>query len=121
AGAVSGSATIYGIAPSSQLGASTGIYGTSLPVLAYYLEGDSLNCSNPTGATPASTSLSVSATVEANCFITAQDIDFGSVGLIDAPITAPGGLGVTCTPGAAFTITMGEGDHHDGTSRRMQS
>jgi spore coat protein U-like protein len=69
--------------------------------------------SSPTRATTATSNLSVTATVTANCTIGTSPVAFGSYDPVVANATSPlngtGTITVTCTTGSAATITLGQG------------
>ena len=120
-GGVEADIRVHGLVPGGQRQAEKGSYSGSLPVSLSYQEESLADCASLSNTGVDSPSLIVTAEVEPNCLIQADDIDFGTVGLIDAPLTAQGGLEVTCTPGAAYTITMGEGKNFREGSRHMSS
>lgn len=72
------------------------------------------------GAETATDNLEISATVSANCTIDAGSVDFGAYDPVSAnassPLDATGTISVTCTSGAAATITLGQGDNADSGS-----
>jgi len=51
----------------------------------------------------------VSATVAANCLVLAQNINFGSIGVLSANVDATGQITVTCTPTTSYTISLNGG------------
>ena len=79
----------------------------------------------------ATSSIAVSATVNANCLITAGALGFGTYDPVSAnassPLDGSATLTVTCTQGAAAKIMLGQGAHQDSGStdgtpiRRMMS
>lgn len=121
-GSATGSRVIYGSVFGSQ--------GTALP--GSYLSGfsgshtefryrytTSSNCSTLTG-TVARPSFNVTATVAANCLVSTQTVDFGTAGVLSSNIDATGQVTVSCTPGTAYTVSLGNGQTGTGpTSRRM--
>lgn len=118
----SGSATIYGVVPGDQTAAAVGTYTALISdVGVYYIEGDSLDCASPSGYQSTSASFSLSGTVSANCNMSVADLDFGSVGLITNTIEATAALDVACTPGATYSIALGNGNNYSGGTRRMRS
>ncbi|WP_420963476.1 spore coat U domain-containing protein [Brucella sp. IR073] len=107
----SGTMTLYGLVP-KQLNARTGSYTsqfTGNDALFYYAEGDTLQCESPAGANSTTASVVASAAVQARCQIVADDINFGTVGIIASPIDATGQLHITCTPGVDYTIALDGG------------
>src|SRR5690606_26209600 len=71
-------ARVYGIVPAGQLIAAAGGYTGSIPVSVVYQEGHLADCDSLTGS-PVTSSLPVSAQVQANCPVEAEDINFGMV------------------------------------------
>src|SRR5689334_19496230 len=67
----------------------------------------------------ATSNLSISATVQDNCTITANSLSFGAYdpvsGNASAPLTGSGTISVTCTSGSSATITLDQGTN-PGTS-----
>lgn len=108
------SATIYlyGAVPSGQADAAAGSY-TSLfapsDATFSYAEGGALDCGAPAGGSEAYASFSVQGAVTANCLLDTEDIDFGSVGVIDSDIDASGDLSITCTPGTPYSVSLDGG------------
>lgn len=77
-----------------------------------------LLCTNRTATFP----FTVQAAVSPNCLVTASDLAFGSVGLLDVNHDAASGISVTCTPLSSYSIGLGNGLHSATTvDRRMQS
>ncbi|MDB5540741.1 MAG: hypothetical protein JWQ89_2468 [Devosia sp.] len=54
-------------------------------------------------------SFGVSLTVEAECTVAADDLSFGTTGIIDGDIDAQANLTVTCTEGSAYAIGLDAG------------
>ncbi|MGX5844363.1 Csu type fimbrial protein [Mesorhizobium sp. ArgA1] len=110
-GTGTGSATIYGAVLGSQGTASTGSYLSSFSgsnVEFRYRYTTSSSCGTGTG-TIARPSFNVTATVAANCLVVAQNIDFGPKGVLSNNVDASGQVSVTCTPGTAYTVSLGNG------------
>jgi spore coat protein U-like protein len=61
------------------------------------------------------------ATINPKCNVSAQDIDFGSQGLLQTNIDATGQLTVTCTPGTTYNIGLDGGNAGAGPSGRLMS
>jgi spore coat protein U-like protein len=77
---------------------------------------------SPAHADSKSTNLPVSATVNANCTISATPLVFGVIDTLSATAkTGTGGVAVACTNGSSWTITadIGAGSGASYTSRRM--
>jgi spore coat protein U-like protein len=87
--------------------------------------------SSPASAATATANLNVTATVSASCSISTGALAFGSYDPVGAnsatALDASGSVIVTCTNGAATTVTLGQGSNaNTGSSdaaplRRMQS
>jgi spore coat protein U-like protein len=120
-GTATGDATVYVRIPGGQSTAPAGVYDVLYASGASWIAatGD-LSCEGLSGGTSGTFDVSASAQIEHNCLIVANDLDFGSAGLITSPIDAATDLDVTCTPGTGYAITMGPGLHNDG-QRRMNS
>ncbi|MGY4289606.1 spore coat protein U-like protein [Bradyrhizobium sp. LM2.7] len=52
---------------------------------------------------------SVNASVASNCLVVAQNINFGSTGVLTANIDATGQVAVTCTPNTSYTVSLNGG------------
>jgi spore coat protein U-like protein len=123
-GSASTTETIYGRVLGSQRSASTGLYTstfsgaqTSFNWVTYLLTPP--DCSTVT-QNPTRPSFTAMANVVPNCLVTAQNINFGDHGVLDAPVDATGGLDVTCTPGTPYTVGLNDGLSGDSpTGRRM--
>jgi|WetSurMetagenome_2_1015567.scaffolds.fasta_scaffold81138_1 spore coat protein U-like protein len=73
-----------------------------------------------TGSSPQTANMAVSATVVSRCSVTAGALDFGNYDVFTAAnIDAMANLAVTCTRGAATTITLGNGLHVSGSQRNL--
>ncbi|GLS39220.1 hypothetical protein GCM10010869_48170 [Mesorhizobium tianshanense] len=69
---------------------------------------------------PTQPSFTAQANVVNNCNVTAQNIDFGSHGVLDAAADAAGGIDVTCTPGTTYNVGLNNGlSGTSPTARRM--
>lgn len=118
-------ATLYGQTVGRQFSVTAGTYVSTFAganASFAYAEG-SLSCAAMTGSTTADASFTVSARVASNCLIETDDVDFGQHGSVDNEITAVGGLDITCTPGAAYSITVSGGETNvvDPEARIMRS
>ncbi|MCK1712495.1 MULTISPECIES: spore coat protein U domain-containing protein [unclassified Bradyrhizobium] len=54
-------------------------------------------------------SFTVNASVLNNCLVSAQNIDFGATGVLNANVDATGQLTVTCTPTTSYTVALNGG------------
>jgi spore coat protein U-like protein len=61
------------------------------------------------GATSKTATFTVSLTIQADCDITANPLDFGSTGIIQANIDQTTTVNVTCTKGTAYNIGLDQG------------
>lgn len=121
-GSVDQTINVSGRFPGGQSGVKPGSYISTVNGRMVYAEDSSLDCNHPTGSFQ-EFSLGVTAVVDNNCLIEAQDINFGKVGLIDQPLLAEGLLTVTCTPGTSYWIGLngGTSGSHDPNQREMKS
>ncbi|MDG4883808.1 spore coat protein U domain-containing protein [Mesorhizobium sp. WSM4884] len=123
-GAASGTATIYGTVfggqgttpPGSYLSAFSGAY---TEFRYRYSIGN--NCDSGFGILAPSPSFTVSATVAPNCLVSTQNIDFGSTGVLDANVDATGQISVTCTPAAAYSVSLNGGTTSSPPTARKMS
>lgn len=71
----------------------------------------------------ATSSVSVTASVAANCTITTAPVAFGAYDPVvtnaAAPLNNNGSVTIACTKGSAPTVTLGLGSHASGAIRRM--
>lgn len=119
-GSVSASRTIYGRVLGGQQAATPGTYTssfTSADVKISYSELQIFNCL--TLASPVTATFVAEAKVQPNCLITAQNIDFGSRGVLRSNTDANGSLSVTCTPGTAYTVGLDAGLYAGTPGRQM--
>jgi len=69
---------------------------------------------------PEQVSFTVNAVVNRTCTVTAQNINFGSHGVISSNVDANGALSVSCTPDLPYTISLNGGlSNAEPTQRRM--
>ena len=77
-----------------------------------------LFCTNRT----ATFTFTVSATVAANCLVSATNLGFGAVGVLSTNVDAASQINVTCTPLSAYNIGLNYGQHSSAPGvRNMQS
>lgn len=123
-GAAAASVILYAWAPAGQRELSAGLYSSSFSGLDSFLtvhEGENGDCARRDGAVQA-LDFSVRARVEENCLVATQDIQFGRHGLLTGPVDARGGIAISCTPGAAFTVALNAGLGGSGDpARRIMS
>src|SRR5690606_17014936 len=65
--------------------------------------------------------LVVRADVPNNCRVAAEDINFGSHGVLRDPIDATGAIEVSCTQGTSYHIGLGNGLQGEGPTRRRMA
>jgi len=74
-------------------------------------------------AASATTNISVTANVTANCTITTAAVAFGAYDPVEtnaaAPLNNNGSVTIACTKGSAPNVTLGLGSHASGAIRRM--
>jgi spore coat protein U-like protein len=66
----------------------------------------------PAALAPAATKtakFNVTATVQSDCTVTATNLAFGTVGIIQANVDATSTITVTCTPNTAYQLGLNEG------------
>lgn len=123
-GSASTTRTIYGRVLGSQQGRTPGLYtsafsGTQVRFNYSTYITTPQQCTTVTQNATRPT-FNVQANVIPNCRVTAQNINFGNHGVLDTQVDANGGLGVTCTPGTAYTVGLNNGLSGTGpTARRM--
>lgn len=114
---------VYAVLMGSQTTASLGTYTSSLGITARYgvltvaVVG---GCGTILGllSQTATNSFSVSATIDKNCLITTQDVNFGTRGVLSGNVDATGQVRVTCTNTTAYSVALGVGSY-TATTRRM--
>lgn len=118
--------TIYARVPVNQLTATPGLHTSSFAgaevsfnYVNYLILAPAPACSGVTQNTTRATFIT-QANVKANCKVTAQNINFGPHGILDAAVDAPGGLSVSCTAGTSYSIGLNNGlTGTSPTQRRM--
>lgn len=122
-GSISATRTIYARVLGNQPSVEAGLYtsqfsGSQTRII--YGEVATFNCAISAGGSFRRVTFSVQANVGANCSVTAQNIDFGSHGVLDAAADAAGGIDVSCTPGTTYNVGLNNGLSGTGpTERRM--
>ena len=123
-GSGSASRTIYGAVLGGQATAVPGTYlstfsGTHVE-FRYRASVLSNDCSTSAGSVDRPT-FTINATVPANCLLAIQNIDFGSTGILGANVDATGGVGITCTPGTPYTVSLNNGTTGTAPAARKMS
>lgn len=115
--------TLHGVVPAGQSTAPVGDYRSdfsSSDAVFTYAEGE-LDCAAPVGGADAFASFSVLANVAANCLLEANDLDFGTAGLIGSNIDADTDFELSCTEGTDYTIAIDGGGADDPENRLLRS
>ncbi|MDX8528509.1 spore coat protein U domain-containing protein [Mesorhizobium sp. MSK_1335] len=125
-GSASATVTVYGRVFANQTTAGPGSYiwtMTTAPAASYdYKTGSTSAC--PTGTRQATSSGSAwTATVNANCTVSASSVNFGSVGVLASNTDATGSITVRCTNSTPYTVGLGAGAGSGATvaNRKMTS
>lgn len=117
--------TVYAAVPGQQNSVIPGTYSS-----AFYRDPMDLRISYTTcnllgilcSTKTTSTSFSVRANVVPDCNVSAEDLDFGSVGLLEQPVDASSRIDVKCTSGTSHKIGLGYGLNGSGPQdRHMKS
>jgi spore coat protein U-like protein len=112
-GSGSTSATVFARAFGGQPTAPAGSYTSTYSSTQAQLRDQSCSGTCPACsaalAGSANATFTVSATVAANCLVLAQNINFGSIGVLSANVDATGQVTVTCTPTTSYTISLNGG------------
>ena len=124
-GSVSTTRTIYGRVLPGQQGAATGSYSSlfsgSQVRFNYAFYGTTPPaCTAVTGNT-VRPSFTASATVSANCLVSAQDIDFGTTGALTSAVDSTGNIAARCTPGTPFSIGLNGGLANGTPTQRLMT
>jgi len=113
-GLVSTTRFFGGLVLASQQTAATGSYSSTFSGAqvrfnyVIYISGAAPACATMT-ANPLRPTFTVTATVAANCLMTAQNLNFGSNGVLDAAVNANGAVNALCTPGTTFAVGLNGG------------
>lgn len=117
-GTASGTVSLTGRIEAGQSDAPTGTYTGSMLVSGQYQEG-SASCLAMTGMLE-ERALNVAARIEPNCNVEAEDINFGEVTSLKNVPDVQGGLRITCTPGAGYSLTLSGGNNWQNGQRYMR-
>lgn len=127
AGSASTSLTLYGRVFAGQNAAPAGIYTSSFAggetVFDYGPEVLGLvDCGDlPILQDTASPAFTVTASEVETCIVDAQDLGFGTHGVLTANVDANGQVTVTCTPSTAYTVELGNGLAGTGPTSRLMT
>lgn len=124
-GSASGDLVLYARALGGQRTLRAGPYSNAFSGIDTFMtfqEGRDGDCNRREGSVEAMV-FQVRARVDENCLISTQDIHFGQHGLLTKPIDALGGIELSCTPGADFSVAVNGGlsGSSDPTRRLMRS
>jgi spore coat protein U-like protein len=116
--------TVYARLLASQQTALPGAYSstfTANPFVTYFYNPGTTTC--PSGASNASTSFTVSATVITSCKVSATTLNFGSAGVLTSNVDATSTVAATCTSTTPYNMGLnaGTGTGATVTSRKMTS
>lgn len=123
-GSASTTRTIYARVLPSQQTAATGSYSSTFSgsqvrfnYIFYIGPPPAYSAINTNPTRP---SFTVTATASANCLVSAQNLNFGLRGVLDANVDAAGAVQTRCTPGTAYAIGFNGGlANGTPTTRRM--
>lgn len=76
---------------------------------------------SPVLAQTATSQFGVNLTVQAECTLEAEDLNFGTTGLVATDIDAQADLTVECTGGAPFSVGLSGGGSGDTTARVLRN
>jgi spore coat protein U-like protein len=126
-GSASTTATIYGRVLASQTMAHTGSYSSAFSggqtLFAYAVSTGLFDC-NTIGSLPpitASPTFNVTANINDNCAVTAQNINFGSHGVLGTNVDATGQVSITCTTSTNYTVGLNGGNANGPPTARKMS
>jgi spore coat protein U-like protein len=112
-GVQSGSRNVYARVFGGQTTVPPGSYASNLTtadIIFRYRQGTNRACtSSATGWQTFTGATTVTATVAADCLVSANNIDFGTSGVLLNPVDAAGAVGVRCTVGTAYSIGLNGG------------
>ncbi|CAN7433459.1 spore coat U domain-containing protein [Phyllobacterium sp. LjRoot231] len=126
-GALFGSATstitMYGTVLTNQTAAAPGTYSSSFGGSAAqfrYRWDDGLGCNISNGTQTPPNSFTVSMVVAKDCTVSAQDIDFGTRGVLSSNVDVNGQVSVACSSTTPYTVALSQGGANAGpVARRM--
>lgn len=114
--------TLYGRVFANQSAALGGAYASTFDASQtgfYYGEVTLLSCNVSLLGTVVRPTFAASASVMPNCLVEADDLDFGSRGVLSTAVTAASALRVRCTPGTAYSIGLGGTASGTGANQRV--
>ena len=95
-------ATLFG----NQQTAAPGAYSQVVAATASY---DTTTCTTGLLGGVANFSYQATATVPAECFVSATDLNFGSVGTLASPVAGQSEIDVQCSSGAGYSVALNGG------------
>jgi spore coat protein U-like protein len=116
--------TVYGRVTGAQNTAAVGAYSStfsSADVKVRWAYASADDCSTIGSGLEATPTFTARATVQAQCTVSATDLNFGSAGIISAARDATNTVSVVCTRDAAYTVALNGGvsGASDPTQRKM--
>lgn len=117
------SRTVYARVSGNQQNVTPGMYTSSFPTTETFFSHDDYvnfphDCNTHTQFPTATSPFTVRANVASNCLVTAQNINFGSHGVLDADIDGVGELAVTCSPRTNYSVALSNGLNGTGPENR---
>ena len=94
----------------SQQTAAAGSYSSTFAADPYIQYGPRGSTSCPTGGSTASSSSSATATVLGACYVSATNINFGTVGVLASSTDGTGTVTVQCSPALPYTVSLNGGN-----------
>ena len=112
---------LYARIAGGQGNAATGNYASDFLVTVRSTTSTSLSCASVITNPAAPTAFSVNASYASNCLIQTSNLDFGTIGSLNAVIDAETMLAVTCSTGSTYTVGLDGGTANavDPTARRL--
>ena len=109
-GSISTTRTIYGRVSANQQTAQTGHYSSQFTAAHSKISYSDLTLFNClTLASPVAVPFEVKADVQPNCLVTADNINFGTRGVLRTNVDAAGAVNVRCTPGTSYSVGLNGG------------
>lgn len=91
----------------------------SCKAAVFALAGSGLLCAAPAFAGRKSTTTTVQLEVKSTCKVQANDLDFGWPARNARTVVASTTMQITCTPGTLYRVGIDNGQHFNGSTRRM--
>lgn len=109
--------------PTATAGTYVSSFSGSQTAFSYsaLLLGASTNCTGFVGTSVVRPEFTVTTSPQPTCTISATDLDFGVKGVLSSAITGQSSIGVTCTQGASWSVTLDGGQSGNTAARAMAS